>query len=112
MLARIEKALVGYPAKAFFFLSLFISISGCSNDGVDLNNPAEVYGSYCFACHDTGAIGAPLLSNQAFWKKASSDMPRLYQITLQGIDAMPAKGTCLKCSDEQLKQVVDWMVQQ
>ncbi|PIE41306.1 MAG: hypothetical protein CSA49_04150 [Gammaproteobacteria bacterium] len=111
MRIAVHKALAAITVRAFLS-ALILCVSACSNDTANLNDPAVIYGDYCFACHDTGAINAPLLSDQAFWKNASSDMPRLYQVTINGYQAMPAKGTCVTCSDEQLKQVVDWMVAQ
>lgn len=112
MLIEIKKTLAAQTARVFLCLSFCGLMAACSNDAVNLNDPAAVYGNYCFACHDTGAAGAPLLSNQAFWQQSVNDKARLYESTLKGVRAMPAKGTCLSCSDEQLKQVVDWMVQQ
>ena len=85
-------------------------LSGCDNSAVDLNDPRAIYENYCFACHDTGAAGAPRMDQAAFWQSVSGDKERLYQSTINGVRAMPRKGTCLSCSDEQLQRVVDWMV--
>lgn len=89
-----------------------LGLAGCSDGPVDLSSPVEVYNTYCFACHDTGAAGAPRLDQVEFWQLAAGEKERLYENTLKGIRAMPRKGTCLACSDEQLKQTVDWMLEQ
>ncbi|MCG8670023.1 MAG: c-type cytochrome [Pseudomonadales bacterium] len=77
-----------------------------------MNNPMDVYQTYCFACHDTGAASAPVLSNRDFWQAVSNDRERLYRVTIKGFKAMPPKGTCFDCTDQQLTQVVDWIIDQ
>lgn len=111
MMVRTQKALVKLFVRAFLCLSVVGMLAACSREP-DFNDPAVVYNTYCFACHDTGAAGAPLLSDQAFWQAAAKDKARLYQNTLKGVGAMPKKGTCFSCSDQQLQQTVDWMLQQ
>ena len=110
MANRVNKALT-YFIRAFLLTAVALT-AACSNDVVDLNDPVAVYENYCFACHDSGAAGAPLLGNKAYWQQAQSNKSRLYQNTVQGIRAMPAKGTCLSCNEEQLNTVVDWMLKQ
>jgi cytochrome c5 len=39
-------------------------------------------------------------------------METLYASTFNGLNAMPARGTCMSCSDDELKAAVDWMVEQ
>ncbi|MDX1695747.1 MAG: c-type cytochrome [Ketobacteraceae bacterium] len=118
MVSAMFKALAASVAGAFLRLrsgmiagTTVALLAGCGQSGVDLDSPAAVYDNYCFACHDTGAAGAPTLEQSEFWKLAANEETRLYRNTLKGIRAMPRKGTCLACSDEQLKQTVDWMVE-
>lgn len=111
MVYQTNKALNQYLIRALLLLSLSL-LGACSEQGIDLDNPEVVYQNYCFACHDTGAAGAPRLSDHAFWQQAGNHTQRLYKSTLKGVRAMPAKGTCLSCTDQQLTQTVDWMLQQ
>jgi cytochrome c5 len=37
-------------------------------------------------------------------------MDTLMQHTLNGFNAMPPKGTCMACSDEDLKAAVEYMI--
>lgn len=113
MVSSSVKALIpAYLARAFCCFSVGGFVLGCSPAVENLNNPAEVYNSYCFACHDSGAAHAPLLSDRDFWRSQATHKERLYQVTIDGKGAMPANGTCLDCSKEQLRQVVDWMLDQ
>jgi cytochrome c5 len=71
------------------------------------------YKSTCLACHATGAAGAPKLEDKANWQpRIAKGMDALYQSAINGIRAMPPRGTCGACSDDELKAVVDYMVSQ
>ena len=108
----IKKASAGFFAGAFLCLGVPLLRTGCDQAQPDLNDPQAIYDNYCFACHESGAAGAPRLSQVEFWQAAADQRERLYASTLEGVRAMPRKGTCLTCTDKQLKQVVDWMIKQ
>ncbi len=70
----------------------------------------EVYKQFCFACHDAGVGGAPLLHDVDAWApRLAQDADILWQHTLNGINAMPPKGTCMGCSDDELKAATAFM---
>lgn len=72
-----------------------------------------VYDQFCFACHAAGVGGAPLLGDVAQWEpRIAKGMETLMASTINGINAMPAKGTCMNCSDEELQAAVDYMLEQ
>ncbi len=71
----------------------------------------EVYDKFCFACHASGVSGAPTLGDAEQWgPRAAKGMDELMQSTLNGLNAMPAKGTCVSCSDDDLKGAVQYML--
>jgi cytochrome c5 len=73
----------------------------------------EVYDRYCMACHMTGAAGAPLLGDEDAWEpRVARGMDTLMTNTVQGIGAMPPKGTCMDCSDDELQASVEFMIDQ
>lgn len=70
----------------------------------------QVYEKFCFACHAAGVSGAPILGNSEQWApRVAKGMDALMQSTLNGLNAMPAKGTCATCSDDELKASVEYM---
>ena len=70
-----------------------------------------VYNSSCFACHGTGAAGAPMLGNAKQWEpRVAQGMDTLVANAIGGIRAMPPRGTCASCSDDELKAAVEYMV--
>ena len=71
-----------------------------------------VYNQFCFACHATGASDAPILADAEAWApRIDKGMDTLMASTLNGIGMMPAKGTCMNCSDDELQAAVDYMVE-
>ncbi len=71
----------------------------------------EIYQSTCFACHGTGAAGAPKLGDAAAWApRIASGMDALMNSAINGKNAMPPRGTCGNCSDDDLKAAVEHMV--
>ena len=74
---------------------------------------AATYQSACFACHGTGAAGAPKLGDKAAWgPRISKGKDTLYDHALHGFNAMPAKGGNAGLSDDTVKAVVDYLVSQ
>ncbi len=72
-----------------------------------------VYDQFCFACHLSGVGGAPLLGDAAQWEpRIAKGIDVLMASTINGLNAMPAKGTCMNCSDEELQAAVDYMLEQ
>lgn len=71
----------------------------------------EVYGTKCFTCHATGAAGAPKFGDLAAWApRVGQGIETLYTHAIKGFNAMPAKGLCMDCSDDEVKAAVDHMV--
>lgn len=81
--------------------------------GVDLARGETIYKTACFACHATGAAGAPLLGNQAQWApRIAQGMDTLYANSINGKGAMPPKGGRLDIADADIKAAVAFMVEQ
>ncbi len=71
----------------------------------------EIYDRFCFACHTTGAAGAPRLGQADEWQpRIDRGMETLMANTRNGIGAMPAMGTCMDCSDAELEASVDYIL--
>lgn len=76
-------------------------------------DPAAAYQMSCFACHGTGAAGAPQPGDAEVWEeRMAKGMDAVMENVINGVNAMPARGICMSCSDEQLRQVVDYMLAQ
>ncbi|WP_460428737.1 c-type cytochrome [Azotobacter armeniacus] len=72
----------------------------------------EVVAKFCNACHGTGLLNAPKVSDSADWKAradAKGGLDGLLQSAIAGFNAMPPKGTCADCSDDELKDAIGKM---
>ena len=71
------------------------------------------YEAACMACHATGAAGAPIVGNREAWAaRVDQGKDTLYNHAINGFNAMPPKGGAAHLSDEQIKAIVDYMVDQ
>jgi len=73
----------------------------------------EVYKTKCFVCHMAGVANAPKLGDKAAWApRIATGMDAMMQTVINGKGAMPPKGTCMDCSNDELKAAVEYMVLQ
>jgi cytochrome c5 len=72
----------------------------------------DIYEQYCIICHRDGLAGAPKFQNESEWKPrlAGKTIDEIVQIAITGLNAMPPKGTCMDCSDEELKTTIQYML--
>ena len=69
-----------------------------------VNKGKEIVSSKCSICHGPGLAGAPKLGDRAAWKpRLAKGEEVLFQHVKNGFNAMPPKGACVECSDEDLK---------
>ncbi len=72
----------------------------------------DIYNTNCMACHTTGAAGAPKLGDVADWDgRLSKGLDAVYANAINGYNAMPAKGLCMGCSDDEVKATVDYILE-
>ena len=77
----------------------------------------NTYKAACFACHGTGAAGAPKTGDKAAWKdRIAQGMPALQDHALKGYKGktgfMPAKGGRADLSDAAVTAAIEYMVGQ
>ena len=71
----------------------------------------DVYAAVCQACHATGVAGAPKIGDASAWApRIDQGMDMLFDHSLNGLNAMPAKGGCASCPDEEIEAAVEYMV--
>jgi cytochrome c5 len=71
----------------------------------------QVYDASCNMCHGAGVGGAPKTGDKTAWKaRIAQGMDTLHNHAIAGFNAMPPKGTCATCSDDEVKAAVDFMV--
>lgn len=71
----------------------------------------EIYDTKCFACHAAGVAGAPKFGDKEMWApRIEKGMDALMETVHKGKNAMPPKGTCMDCTDEELQAAAQYMV--
>ena len=76
-------------------------------------NAEQKYMASCFACHSTGAAGAPKVGAgmAVEWEpRLEKGLDTIVQNAINGVNTMPAKGLCFDCSDDDIKAIVEYMI--
>ena len=73
----------------------------------------KIYQKTCQACHLVGVAGAPKLGDKAAWApRIAKGNDALLSSVKNGLNAMPPKGTCMSCSEDELRAAIVYMVEQ
>lgn len=79
----------------------------------DAPSAEETYKTYCQACHAAGVAGAPKTGDKDAWApRIAKGDDAMLATAIKGLNAMPPKGTCMSCSDDDLKAAIDYIVSQ
>jgi len=70
-----------------------------------------IYGSVCSVCHTTGAAGAPIPGSPLMVARTAKGVDMLTQNAINGLNAMPPRGGRADLSDEQVRVIVEYMIQ-
>ena len=71
----------------------------------------EIYNSKCAGCHTSGIMGAPKYASLADWSsRIDLGLDKLTASAIAGKGGMPARGTCMDCSDNEIKVTVQYML--
>lgn len=85
--------------------------SVASAGGSDSAAEAEFYMSKaCISCHLSGAANAPKTHDLAAWEpRMAKGMDTMVASVKDGLNAMPPKGLCFDCSDEDYQRLIKFM---
>ena len=106
------------------FIILFVTSSAWGNSS---HNPEEfiarvsgtpdagkqIYGQFCVSCHAKDpmiSLGAPRFRDKADWQaRNKKGIDAMLANIANGFNAMPARGGCFECSDDDLKAAIKYM---
>ncbi len=102
-------------------LVALVATTGCSNGGDSADSTSAdpedhpgfaVYRKYCRTCHQGGVSGSPIFGKKEDWEeRVAKGRDVLLQNTIDGMPpAMPVKGLCMSCTDEELDEAIDYML--
>lgn len=78
-----------------------------------LDEGKKVYQQSCAGCHETGTANAPLRSDTKHWQKRMQEAHNqsvLANSVIQGMGAMPPKGGCANCTEDEIRTSVAYML--
>ena len=107
----------------FALVAALLGLAACSESGpvtapaaaeVDkTRSGAEIVNQYCITCHGRGLYNAPRIGDAEAWQaKLAEGREHLWQVVLQGEKAMPPRGNCHDCSDDELRAAMDYLIAQ
>lgn len=72
----------------------------------------SIYNVSCVACHDYGVAGAPKMGDVAAWaNRLQQGIETVYANAINGIRGMPAMGTCMDCTEDDIRSTIDYMLE-
>ena len=77
-------------------------------------NAEQKYMASCFACHSTGAAGAPKVGAgmMSDWEpRLEKGLDAVVANAINGVNAMPAKGLCFDCNEDDIRALVEYMLE-
>lgn len=80
-------------------------------DSGEARSGEAVYNQACAACHAGGVLGAPKKGDAGDWEdRLPQGMETLLQHSIEGFNAMPPRGGCGNCSDEEIEAAIEHMI--
>lgn len=120
-MGKLEKRFkINFQIMTVLTIVSFASPSFTENQRLDLAQLSDgfeaetTYMISCFACHSTGAAGAPKVEsgNAAAWSsRLEKGMDAVVQNAIVGINNMPPKGLCFTCTDANISALVQYMIE-
>lgn len=88
-----------------------VALSGLLVSFVQADATEDRYNKTCAICHAAGAAGAPKTGDEKAWNQRIEEngMETLVKHANEGINAMPPKGMCFDCSDEDFIALIEYM---
>jgi cytochrome c5 len=97
--------------KIFYHLLIVFCLSTTTPSFSKGISAKDTYEKYCSVCHATGLAGAPKFQSKDWSARChEKKLKGLLANALAGINAMPAKGTCDICQQEDILAAIKYMV--
>lgn len=103
-MSNLQRLLAAVVASSLFVLSV---------QAADPRPVADIYRDYCAVCHSSGWQGAPIANDANDWQaRVEAGADTMFKNVKNGLNGMPAMGTCMDCTDEELKAAIADMLPQ
>ena len=90
---------------------LAAALAAAERPGKPPRQGADIYRDFCAVCHSGGWQGAPIANEPSEWReRMSAGADAMLQNVKRGLNAMPPMGTCIDCTDEELRSAIAEML--
>jgi cytochrome c len=80
--------------------------------GGAVSEAEKLYEKSCAVCHKTDAMGAPAVGDKGIWVDVvAKGIDKVNHNAINGLGGMPPKGGAMNLSDDQVKDIVKFMVE-
>ena len=91
------------------WIVVFLVACGGSHASLDAETQA-LYDTTCAGCHEAGAADSPRRGDVADWsRRARYGEDALLRSVKDGMVAMPPRGMCGSCSDDQFRDMIRYL---
>ena len=99
-------------ARKTFVIVLILGFVACLSFAAAAGRTGQqVYESVCKACHGTGLSGAPKFGDKAWVQLEKKEgLKELVKDAIKGERAMPPRGGCADCTDEEVGAAVKYLI--
>jgi len=88
-----------------------IVVASSESSGNAERSGEKIYNANCIGCHSSGVMGAPKFASLEDWApRIDLGLEKLTLSAIAGKGGMPARGTCMDCSDNEIKLTVQYML--
>ena len=102
---KLHRLILAFGALSFGALSA-VALSATPPRSAD-----QIYQTYCAVCHATGWNGAPVTGIKDDWQsRVAAGVDAMLRNVKQGLNTMPPMGTCMDCSDAELRAAIEEMM--
>ncbi len=92
-------------------LLLAVSLAAMTVSVQAAQDPEAIYNKACAVCHNAGVAGAPKKGDAEAWQpRLDKGMEALVASVKNGLNAMPPRGMCMDCTDEDYQATIEWMI--
>ncbi len=85
-------------------------VPASANNESPVLDARAVYSQYCSSCHENGDYDAPARGNIEAWERFPRDIDKLLELAIVGEGGMIPRGGCSDCSDELLRETIEFML--
>lgn len=110
----LKKVAITVSTATFAFL---VGCSGANSNVTAESSGEQIFVTSCAGCHSGGfkgwMTGAPAIGDKDAWKPlAEKGVEAMTMFSIKGVNKMPARGGCQQCTDEQIRNTVQYMLEQ